>query len=38
MRKARSKHAIVVLATGVMTTNCLVAAELLAKDGIDIVR
>jgi transketolase len=36
MRKARAKRAIVVLATGVMTTNCLAAAELLAKDGIDI--
>jgi len=36
MRKARSKRSIVVLATGVMTTNCLAAAELLAKDGIDI--
>ena len=36
MRKARAKRAIAVLATGVMTTNCLAAAELLAKDGIDI--
>jgi transketolase len=36
MRKARAKRAIVVMATGVMTTNCLAAAELLAKDGIDI--
>jgi transketolase len=36
MRKARSKRAIVLMATGVMTTNCLAAAELLAKDGIDV--
>jgi transketolase len=36
MRKARTKRGIVVLATGVMTTNCLAAAELLAKDGIDV--
>ncbi len=35
MRRARSKRAIVLMATGVMTTNCLKAAELLAKDGID---
>jgi transketolase len=36
MRKARSKRSIVLMATGVMTTNCLAAAELLAKDGIDV--
>jgi transketolase len=36
MRKARSKRSIVLMATGVMTTNCLGAAELLAKDGIDV--
>ena len=36
MRRARSKRAIVLMATGVMTTNCLRAAELLAKDGIDV--
>ena len=35
MRRARSKRAIVLMATGVMTTNCLAAAETLAKDGID---
>src|SRR5215217_4561958 len=29
MRKARSKRSIVLMATGVMTTNCLGAAELL---------
>jgi transketolase len=36
MRKAKAKRSIVLMATGVMTTNCLVAAELLAKDGIDV--
>ena len=36
MRKARVKRSIVLMATGVMTTNCLAAAELLAKDGIDV--
>jgi len=36
MRKARSSRAIALMSTGVMTTNCLVAAELLAKDGIDV--
>lgn len=36
MRTARSKRSIVLMATGVMTTNCLAAAELLAKDGIDV--
>jgi transketolase len=36
MRKARSRRAIVLMATGVMTTNCLAAAELLARDGIDV--
>ncbi|MGE0851590.1 MAG: transketolase family protein [Hyphomicrobiaceae bacterium] len=36
MRRARTKRAIVLMATGVMTTNCLKAAELLAKDGIDV--
>ena len=36
MRKARAKRSIVLMATGVMTTNCLSAAELLAKDGIDV--
>ena len=36
MRKARSKRSIVLMATGVMTTNCLAAAELLARDGIDV--
>jgi transketolase len=36
MRKARAKRCIVLMATGVMTTNCLAAAEFLAKDGIDV--
>jgi transketolase len=36
MRKARAKRSVVLMATGVMTTNCLAAAELLAKDGIDV--
>jgi transketolase len=36
MRKARSKRSVVLMATGVMTTNCLDAAELLAKDGVDV--
>jgi len=36
MRKARSRGAIALLATGVMTTNCLAAAEILAKDGVDV--
>ena len=36
MRRARSRRAIVLLATGVMTTNCLGAADLLAKDGHDV--
>jgi transketolase len=36
MRKARSRRPVVLMATGVMTTNCLGAAELLAQDGIDV--
>src|SRR5262245_59049485 len=36
MRKARSRGAIALLSTGVMTTNCLAAAELLAKEGVDV--
>jgi len=36
MRRARSRHAAVVMSTGVMTTNSLAAAELLAKDGVDV--
>ena len=36
MRKTAAKRSIVLLATGVMTTNSLAAADLLAKDGIDV--
>src|SRR5215470_4617071 len=36
MRRARSRGAVVLMATGVMTTNCLGAAELLARDGVDV--
>src|SRR3984885_12379655 len=36
MRRARSRRSIVLMATGVMTTNCLAAADLLAQDGIDV--
>lgn len=36
MRKATAKRPIVLLATGVMTTNSLAAAEILAQDGIDV--
>jgi len=36
IRRARSRSAVVLLATGVMTTNCLSAAELLAQDGVDV--
>ena len=36
MRRARSRRSVVLLSTGVMTTSCLGAAELLAKDGVDI--
>ncbi len=36
MRRARSRRSIVLMATGVMTTNCLAAAEILSKDGHDV--
>jgi transketolase len=36
MRRARSRRSIVLMATGVMTTNCLTAADLLTKDGHDV--
>src|SRR5215475_8640777 len=36
MRRARSRRAAVLMSTGVMTTSCLGAAELLAKDGVDV--
>jgi transketolase len=35
MRQARAARPVVLMATGVMTTNCLAAAERLAADGID---
>ena len=35
MRAARSRRPVVIMATGVMTTNALKAAELLEKQGID---
>jgi transketolase len=36
MRQARSRRSIVLMATGVMTTNSLAAADMLAKDGHDV--
>lgn len=36
MRKSRSRGAIVLMATGVMTTSCLDAAERLAEEGLDV--
>jgi transketolase len=35
MVRARSRRSVVFMATGVMTTNCLAAADLLSKDGHD---
>ena len=35
MRKARGRHHIALMATGVMTTNCLRAAEILERERID---
>ncbi len=35
MRRARARGAVALMATGVMTTNCLAAADILARDGID---
>jgi transketolase len=35
MRRARSKRSVVLMSTGVMTTNSLAAAAILANDGID---
>jgi transketolase len=35
MRRARTRRPVALMATGVMTTNCLAAAELLERDGID---
>ena len=36
MVRARSRRSVVFMATGVMTTNCLAAADLLSKDGHDV--
>jgi transketolase len=36
MRRARSRRSIVLMATGVMTTNCLAAADLLSREGHDV--
>jgi transketolase len=36
MVRARSRRSVVLMATGVMTTNCLAAADLLSKDGHDV--
>jgi transketolase len=35
MRRARARGAVALMATGVMTTNCLAAADILARDGLD---
>jgi transketolase len=35
MRKAQTRYPIALMATGVMTTNCLAAAEILSLHGID---
>jgi transketolase len=36
MLRARGRRSIVLMSTGVMTTNCLAAADLLSKDGHDV--
>src|SRR5215469_4089768 len=36
MRRARSRSAVVLMSTGVMTTNSLAAAERLASGGVDV--
>jgi transketolase len=36
MRRARARRSLTFLATGVMTTNCLAAADLLSKEGHDV--
>jgi len=36
MRKARDRRPVVLLSTGVMTTNCLAAAALLEREGCDV--
>jgi transketolase len=35
MRKARRRHPVALISTGVMTTNCLAAANLLEREGVD---
>src|SRR3954452_11607059 len=35
MRKAATRRPVALMSTGVMTTNCLAAAEILAREGID---
>ena len=35
MRQSRASKPVVLMTTGVMTTNCLLAADLLEKEGID---
>jgi transketolase len=35
MRKARERRPVVLMSTGVMTTNCLAAAELLEREGVE---
>lgn len=35
MRDAQSRRPVALMSTGVMTTNCLAAADILEKDGID---
>ena len=36
MLRARGRRSVVLMSTGVMTTNCLAAADLLSKDGHDV--
>jgi transketolase len=36
MRRARARRAAVLMSTGIMTTNALAAADLLARDGHDV--
>lgn len=36
LRRSRSKKSVVLTSTGVMTTNSLAAAEILARDGFDV--
>src|SRR3984893_15432683 len=35
MRRAATRRPVALMSTGVMTTNCLAAAEILAREGID---